>query len=294
MTEDGETRDRTADRREHGDFSRRSQWTVRGKNSIKRMMTSGTPAPDLGEPYLVVPVLGQSNAHGSGLPADPGGLDAPNPRVHQWPACGRRTGTIVLGGEPLLHDVPGPGIGFSSTFAAELAAETGRPVLLVPAARGDTSFYPKNGFTWDPADRTSRVNLYVKAVALIDSALAAVPGNELAAILWHQGESDVPLLPPSQYRTKLDSLVEGMRGRYGSVPFLLGRMVPELVRTGHPGYRGIDAVHVDTPNRHDLCAVVDGPEGMTNSENDPHYSAVGQRELGRRMFDAYLEVISRP
>ena len=39
------------------------------------------------------------------------------------------------------------------------------------------------------------------------------PGSEVAAILWHQGETDVPLMPPATYQDKLDALIADLRAR---------------------------------------------------------------------------------
>jgi len=103
------------------------------------------------------------------------------------------------------------------TFAKHLADQTGRAVLLIPGARGDTSFTPKNGWTWDPADTRTRRNLYRNGIAAIDAALARYPGSTVATILWHQGETDVPLMTGPVYETKLDSVIDDLRGRYGRV-----------------------------------------------------------------------------
>ena len=52
----------------------------------------------------------------------------------------------------------------------------------------------------------------------------------------------------------------------------------------------VDAVHADTPNRWPLCTFVAGPRDSYNSPDDRHYSAAGQRELGRRMWQQYREM----
>ena len=166
----------------------------------------------------------------------------------------RRTGR-----DPLLHELPGRGVGFGVTFAKHLADETGRTVLLIPGARGDTSFTPKNGYTWDPFDATTRVNLYHQGVRAIDAVIARYPGSQVAAILWHQGETDVPLVPGDVYQAKLDSLIRDLRSRYGSeIPFLLGGMNPEEMEISHKDYSAVNAVHIDTPNRNPRCAFIPG------------------------------------
>ncbi len=254
----------------------------------RRMAPRGTPVDPPESGYLVVPILGQSNAHGMGLPLDPDGEGRPHPRVHQWAMCGPSKGTAVVAVDPLLHDVPTRRAGFGVAFGKHLADATGRHVLLIPAARGDTSFAPKNGYTWDPADTRTRVNLYRKAVGAIDSALASFPGSRLAAVLWHQGETDVPLTSGAVYQAKLDSLIDDLRRRYGrDVPFLLGQMVHEEMEMSHKDYSVINAVHEDTPNRRARVAFVPGPRGMYNSAADRHYNAAGLRELARSMWEHY-------
>jgi Carbohydrate esterase, sialic acid-specific acetylesterase len=262
---------------------------IEAKCVIKRRLAPrGTPVLPPDTPYLVVPVLGQSNAQGMGVGLDLNGADRPHPRVHQWAMCGPSKGTAILAADPLLHDVPSKGVGFAVTFGKRLADETGRAVLLVPAARGDTSFAPKNGYTWDPADRRTRVNLYRMAVAAVDAVLSHHHRSTVAAVLWHQGETDVPLTAGQIYEQKLDALVDDLRMRYGrQVPFLLGQMVPEEMEGSHHDYSVINAVHADTPNRRSRTAFVAGPRGCINGGEDRHYNAAGQRRLGAAMWDAY-------
>lgn len=274
-----------------GDATWLKQLELHARLAVARRRGRGVPVPTAAQPYDVVAVLGQSNAHGAGVGLDRGGLDAPHPDVHQWPSSGRSKGTIVSGADPLFHDTPSKAVGFGSTFAKELTAATGRPVLIVPAALGDTCFAPKNGYTWDPSDSKTRVNLYRRALRAIDGALGTRPGNRLVAILWHQGESDVPLTPSAAYTVKLDSLIDGLRGRYGAdLPFLIGQMVPEEIESGHPNYVEIDAVHRDTAKRRNRVVYVPGPRKSYNSESELiHYNAAGQRELGRRLWAAYRD-----
>lgn len=262
------------------------------KSAVKRRRApAAIPVDPPQIPYLIVPVLGQSNAVGMGLGIDLEGADRPDPRVHQWAMCGPSKGTAVLAVDPLLHEIPAGGVGFGMTFAKHLAEDTGRTVLLIPGARGDTSFAPKNGWTWDPADTRTRRNLYRNAVAAIDAALARNPGSQVAAILWHQGETDVPLTAAPVYETKLDSVIDDLRGRYGAeLPFLVGQMVAEEMELSGKDYGPINAVHADTPSRRPRAAFVPGARSAINSGTDRHYNAAGQRAMGWAMWLAYRKI----
>jgi hypothetical protein len=262
------------------------------KSAVKRRLApAGTPVDPPQAPYLIVPVLGQSNAVGMGLGLDLEDADRPDPAVHQWAMCGPSKGSAVLAVDPLLHEIPAGGVGFGMTFAKQLAAETGRAVLLIPGARGDTSFTPKNGWTWDPADTRTRRNLYRNAVAAIDAALARYPGSTVATILWHQGETDVPLMAAPEYQARLDSVIDDLRSRYGAgLPFLLGQMVAEEMELSGKNYGPINAVHADTPNRRPRTAFIPGARSSINGGTDRHYNAAGQREMGRAMWLAYRTI----
>jgi Carbohydrate esterase, sialic acid-specific acetylesterase len=278
-----------------GDWPLRRRLFVEAKCVVKRLIAPrGTPVDPPESPYLIVPVLGQSNAYGMGNGLDVEGLDRPHPRVHQWAMCGPSKGKAVLAVDPLIHEIPGKGVGFGMTFAKHLADETGRTVLLIPGGRGDTSFTPKNGYTWDPADTRTRVNLYRRGVAAIDAAIAAHPGSEVAVVLWHQGETDVPLTTGPVYQAKLDSLIEDLRARYGmELPFLLGGMAPEEMELSGRDYPKIHAVHVDTPNRVPHTAFIPGPRNSINSEEDRHYNGAGMRQMGHDMWANYREMCAK-
>lgn len=282
----------SARRNPDGDSPLWRRAVMEAKSAVKRRLApAGTPVDAPDDPYLIVPVLGQSNAVGMGVGLDLDGPDRTHPRVHQWAMCGPSKGTAILAVDPLLHEIPAGGVGFGMTFAKHLADETGRAVLLIPGARGDTSFTPKNGWTWDPADTRTRRNLYRNAVAAIDAALARYPGSEIAAILWHQGETDVPLMSASVYQTKLDSVIDDLRGRYDAeLPFLVGQMVAEEMELSGKNYAPINAVHADTPNRRPRTAFIPGARTSINGGTDRHYNAAGQREMGRDMWRAYLTI----
>jgi hypothetical protein len=282
----------SASRDPHGDSPLWRRAAMEVKAALKRRLAAaGTAVDPPDDPYLIVPVLGQSNAVGMGHGFDLDGPDRPHPAVHQWAMCGPSKGTAILAVDPLLHEIPAGGVGFGMTFAKHLADETGRAVLLIPGARGDTSFAPKNGWTWDPADTRTRRNLYRNGVAAIDAALARYPGSKIATILWHQGETDVPLMTGPVYESKLDSVIDDLRSRYGAgLPFLLGQMVSEEMELSGKNYAPIDAVHADTPKRRPRTAFIAGARSSINGGTDRHYNAAGQREMGRAMWLAYRTI----
>lgn len=257
----------------------------------RRIAAKGVPVDPPSKPYLIVPILGQSNAFGMGLPLDREGADKPHPMVHQWANSGPSKNTVILGADPLLHETPARRVGFGVTFGKALADATNRAVLLVPCARGDTSFHPKNGYTWDIADTATRRNLYREATRSIDAALASHPGSTVAVVLWHQGESDVPLMDGPTYQRKLDALFDDLRARYGSdTPIILGGMVPEEMERSGKDYPVINAVHEDTPRRKPRTAFVPGHRDSFNSDIDRHYNAEGIRAMGRDMWLAYQHI----
>jgi hypothetical protein len=93
------------------------------------------------------------------------------------------------------------------------------------------------------------------------------------------------------YQTKLDSVIDDLRDRYGAdLPFVLGQMVAEEMELSGKNYAPIDAVHSDTPNRHPRTAFVPGAKSAINGGRDRHYNAAGQREMGLGMWRAYTKI----
>src|ERR1700712_4993913 len=95
---------RSAPRDPDGDSPFLSQVVVEAKCFVKRRLASaGTPVNPPDSPYLVVPILGQSNAQGMGYGLDLDGLDRAHPGVHQWAMCGPSKGKVIAGVDPLIH-----------------------------------------------------------------------------------------------------------------------------------------------------------------------------------------------
>lgn len=245
--------------------------------------------------YDIIIVAGQSNATGSGATtAETTYLDPKDPRVFQWPGNGANVGNIIAGFDPLFHHTGsfsvGPGMPFAREYVKRVPAN--RTVLLVPVARGATSFTEivdvGVSYSWDPANTTAQTNLYNFMISQTDAALAAAgPNSRVVALLWMQGEGDRPYMTQAQYAAKLDSLIDGVRARYGAnIPAVIGQMVPEGFSSS--GSAAINAAHVDTPRRKTRTAFAYGPTGLYNPDVPPiHYSTPGQRKLGLAFADAF-------
>ncbi len=116
------------------------------------------------------------------------------------------------------------------------------------------------------------------------------PTSHIAAILWHQGESDVY---NSHYRADLDAFIGNFRSSINSpnAPFILGGMNPNWVNL-ETERQDQQEIIKDTPNRHHKTGYAN-PELPTLIQNGPsdsnsiHYDAAAQRELGVRYFLAY-------
>ena len=79
-----------------------------------------------------------------------------------------------------------------------------------------------------------------------------------------------------------------------NVPFILGGMVPFWVEQDNNRIVQQQII-ANTVNRHNLVGYADPEipfriEKEDNSFNMVHYNAQGQRELGKRYFDEFLEL----
>jgi hypothetical protein len=243
--------------------------------------------------YDVVLLLGQSNMQGCGLPFDPA-IDVELDGIDQLAGSGPFAGRVIAASEPLCHVasvwVDGrPAVGPGLEFARQLwlAQPAGRKVLLVPAALGGTSITGNADYSWDPDNKTARTNLCHRALDAARQALSLNPRNRLAAVLWHQGESDAVLgASEGWYRRKLLQIIDLVRDALGPAPFLIGGMVPEWLPDDRRR-RGIEAAHRSVAAQRLQTAFVEGPSGASQDAEQIHYSAAGARELGLRFYRAF-------
>lgn len=232
-------------------------------------------------------LAGQSNMVGWNSDRDPA-LDTPDPRIFQLGSAGTHKNNLIPATDPLEHPSGNRGVGpamrFSKAYLDSLPS--GRRVLLVPSAVGATGFSDNR---WNPGN-----DLFEQAVARANIAMAVNPNNRFVAILWHQGETDVPAWgrTPLVYQAALDKAIYTFRARItgaASAPMVLGKFtdgwaaVDTDARYTKLGKAGITAAIDDTPRRVPFTAVAQST-GLAYARDVIHFNAAGQRELGLRYF----------
>ncbi len=235
-------------------------------------------------PYDIIIVAGQSNTHaGRGLNRKTD--NATNKDIFQLGRNSFFDRIIIPANEPLHHHtVRKNKIGFALTFAKLFDRINNKnPILIIPCGSGGSSI-PRN---WN---RTSF--LYNDLIERVELVLNKFPQSQIKAVLWHQGESDVG---DENYDTLLDNLIENMRVDLKTeAPFVVGGMVPFWVSKTKNRIIQQDIIK-NTPKRVKNTSYAN-PEipFVIKKENNNfdiiHYDANGQRELGKRYFNAYLEL----
>ena len=225
-------------------------------------------------------MIGQSNMAGRG---DIGDV----PRINNSACFMLRNGRWQKMHEPINPDRPifeskyKSGIGLAASFSDELNKATGLPIGLIPCADGGTSIddWKKGGLLFDHA--------------IMQTGLA-MRTSKLSGIIWHQGENDcVSEELFAAYREKFIKFVSDVREALGApeLPFIAGELSLEL---------GPITTFADRPAR--FNALLRGLEGeisnfavvssdrLAMKGDGLHFSAAGQRELGKRYFEAYKKL----
>ncbi|MCU1404905.1 MAG: hypothetical protein JWQ43_1208 [Glaciihabitans sp.] len=249
--------------------------------------------------FDLVVVLGQSNASGTNTDFEPDGLDARDPRILTFPATGEDARTIVPAREPLapIGGHPpggmGPGGPFSAALLPTLAPD--RRILIVPAAMGGTGMRNHGTFAgvWLPGFQLGdAVNLFDAAVDHVHAALKAAGANSrIAAVIWHQGESDGGRTE-EDYAADLDVLVAELRRQIpesATSPFIAGQLPLERL-AAYPDHAGVDAALRRLPERVALTGFAPAPPIGHVNDVTTHLAASGQRILGANYFAAYQKL----
>ena len=154
---------------------------------------------------------------------------------------------------------------------------------LIPASIGGTPIA-----AWLPGgkDPYSEAHPYDDSLKL---AREAMKSGRIAAVLWHQGETDAKQKNP-HYAEDLKEVIRNFREDLplSEVPFLCGEL--GHYRKGGP----YDFPRIDADLRNVVTELSDltlvSAEGLTDKGDGLHFSSASARELGRRYFEAYLQM----
>lgn len=183
---------------------------------------------------------------------------------------------------PVNPDRVTSGINLAESFALQYATDKNVEVGIIPCADGGSSLdmWVPGGLLFDHA-------CYMAELASRTSTIAAV--------LWHQGESDCePKLYPL-YEEKCTAIMEAFRKKLGlhNVPFLLGGLGDYLkdcpVSPIFQNYTYINETLQKMARKLPMTGFVSA-EGLTSNADYMHFNAKSLREFGLRYYQEYLKL----
>ncbi|MES2176771.1 MAG: sialate O-acetylesterase [Gemmatimonadota bacterium] len=189
--------------------------------------------------------------------------------------------------DPVHFDKPVAGVGPGRSFALALAsANPSIRIGLIPAAVGGSPIS-----SWEPGalDAATRTHPYDDALA---RARAAMKDGDLAAILWHQGESDTGERLAPLYEQKLRVLIDRFRKDLGKpdLPILVGQLGRFDGAPWSASKSLVDAAHrkvaADVPH-----AAFVSSAGLKDKGDTTHFNSAAARELGMRYAEAYFRLV---
>lgn len=183
---------------------------------------------------------------------------------------------------PVNPDRVTSGINLAESFADRYAREHDVNVGLIPCADGGSCLdqWQVGGLLFDHA-------CYMAELASRTSTIAAV--------LWHQGESDCAPERYPLYAQKLTVILEAFRKKLGleDVPFLLGGL-GEYLEFCPRGEKFKNYVHVNAALRRVAEAMpMTGfvpADGLAPNADNLHFSAGALREFGLRYYDVFAQL----
>ena len=225
-------------------------------------------------------MAGQSNMAGRGVVAPEDTL--PNPRILAINALNE----LIIAKEPLHFYEPAlTGLDCGVSFAREITRrEPSITILLVPVAVGGSS---SGQWLGDSLHRGVRLLTNFR-----DRVEATKKYGTIKAILWHQGEADSEsgLIPDYDFR--LGKLFSAFREFCGdaTLPVLIGKL----------GSFSDNQTNWDLINQsirryatRDKNAFVVETKDLRSKDDKIHFNAEGQRIMGRRMAEMYLQKAKR-
>jgi len=182
----------------------------------------------------------------------------------EWPD---RTNIAAYGTSPAYH------------MGRELLRQGANSVKIIPTAWGGTALV---GSVWASPSGAR----YVYA---LDRLTAAVAANPTATVIlsWIQGEQDgLNGQTAAAYKSAFSAMVDGYRAVAPNMKVVIGSMVPEYIASV-PGVAVIDTAHKALPAEMTATQFASMISGFQIGADPPHYTAPGDRLIGKRMGQTY-------
>jgi hypothetical protein len=186
--------------------------------------------------------------------------------------------------EPVNCDRPFAGVSLAASFAWEYQKRFGGEAGLIPCADGGSSL----------ADWAEGGQLYTHAVYQTRLAQRV---SEVKGILWHQGEGDSNREADARtYGPRFMAILSALRRDCGleDTPVILGELghfLGESPRGGQEPYYGLVNQALAALAAGNPGIALASAEGLNSNGDYLHFDARSLRELGRRYFQKYLELI---
>ena len=180
-------------------------------------------------------------------------------------------------------------LSFANDYIASGLLSADRKILIIKAAIGGTGFYKGH---WGLQDK-----VYLKMLEMVDYALQLNPKNKIVAFLWHQGEHDAyEGNPPDIYHKQLSDMLQGVRNRFGTMPFIAADFVHDWKNKNLQACKPIVQVIRNVVNENKKSAFVETDGLLSNDQkignkDELHFCRESLYELGHRYFKAFSQLI---
>lgn len=184
---------------------------------------------------------------------------------------------------PVNPDRVTAGISLVESFADLYAKDHNVDVGIIPCADGGTSLDQ-----WQPGGLLFDHACYMAELASRTSTIAA--------ILWHQGESDCPPDKYPFYEEKLTNIIKEFRKRLNlyDVPFIIGGLGDFLSDCQYSAmqlenYGKVNEALKKVAQNIEMTAFVSA-EGLGSNPDNLHFSAKSLREFGIRYYNEFVKI----
>ncbi len=221
-------------------------------------------------------LIGQSNMAGRGYAKDVEPIKNKNLLVLR---NGRWRPMYV----PVNPDRNTAGINLGESFADLYAKDKGVNVGLIPCADGGSCLdqWQVGGLLFDHACFQAKL---------------AQRTSTIAAVLWHQGESDCEEDRYPFYEEKISVIFDAFREKLGlfDVPFLVGGLGDYLAfcekePSCKKNYKLVNQALQNFAKNKEMTGFVSA-EGLESNSDFLHFSAVSLREFGERYYHEFLKL----